>query len=79
MKLRAYIDTLPRGGIGEFAGAVGISPIYLSQLAATQDGRVPSAELCVSIERLTGGIVSREELRPNDFWKIWPDLTQKVA
>lgn len=79
MKLRAYIDTLPRGGIAEFAGKVGISPIYLSQLAATQDGRVPSAELCVSIERLTDGIVSREELRPNDFWKIWPDLTQKAA
>lgn len=83
MNLREYIDSFPRGGLVEFAVKVGISPIYLSQLAAGQDGRVPSAELCVVIERESNYSVTRQELRPTDFWKIWPDLShlapQKVA
>lgn len=29
---------------------------------------------CVVIENITDGKVTRQELRPNDFWKIWPDL-----
>lgn len=74
MKLREYLDTLPRGGIAEFAGKSGISPIYLSQLASVQDGRVPSPELCVVAERESGFAVTRQEMRPNDFWRIWPDL-----
>lgn len=74
MKLRTYLDGLPRGGITEFAGVIGISSVYLSQLAAEQDGRVPSPELCLTIETATKRTVTRQELRPNDFWKIWPDL-----
>lgn len=31
--------------------------------------------LAVSIERETGGEVTRQELRPEDYWLIWPDLT----
>lgn len=74
MKLRAFLDSLERGGIAEFAGKVGVSPVYLSQLAAELDGRVPSPELCVVIERATDFTVTRQELRPSDFWLIWPDL-----
>lgn len=29
---------------------------------------------CVEIEKLTNGIVKRQELRPDDFWEIWPEL-----
>lgn len=49
--LRLYLDSLPRGGVSEFAARVGVSPVYLSQLAAEQGGRVPSPALCVVIER----------------------------
>lgn len=31
-------------------------------------------EHCLSIEQATDGKVTRQELRPNDFWRIWPDL-----
>lgn len=31
-------------------------------------------EQCVPIERLTGGVVSRPMLRPNDWQDIWPEL-----
>lgn len=29
---------------------------------------------CLAIERATAGQVTRADLRPDDFWLIWPDL-----
>lgn len=29
---------------------------------------------CVAIERVTGGAVTRRDLRPDDWWLIWPEL-----
>jgi DNA-binding transcriptional regulator YdaS (Cro superfamily) len=78
MKLKKYLESLPRGGIGDFAEKSGISPIYLSQLASEQDDRVPSAELCVVIERMSGYVVSRQELRPKNWHLIWPELQEQV-
>ena len=36
-------------------------------------GTVP-AEYCADIERATNGAVTRQDLRPDDYWRIWPDL-----
>ena len=58
----------------EFSKVIDTSPIYLSQLAAEQDGRVPSAELCVLIEKASDRLVMRWDLRPNDWHRIWPEL-----
>jgi DNA-binding transcriptional regulator YdaS (Cro superfamily) len=74
MNLRAYLDQLPRGAITVFAAKVGITPVYLSQLAACQDGRAPSPELCVVIELATSKTVTRRDLRPADWQAIWPEL-----
>ncbi|MFM2324514.1 MAG: hypothetical protein RL244_1393 [Pseudomonadota bacterium] len=79
MKLRTYLDTLPRGGVTEFAGRVGVSPVYLSQLAAEQDERVPSPALCVVIERESQHVVTRRVLRPTDWHLIWPELVEIYA
>jgi len=76
MKLRTYLDTLPRGGVSDFAGRVGVSPVYLSQLAAEQDDRVPSPALCVVIERESQRVVTRRVLRPTDWHLIWPELVE---
>jgi DNA-binding transcriptional regulator YdaS (Cro superfamily) len=72
--LRKYLDGLERGGIANFASSIGITPVYLSQLAVRQDGRVPSPELCVVIEKATSRVVMRWDLRPNDWHRIWPEL-----
>lgn len=32
------------------------------------------AEYCAAIERATAGAVTRADLRPDDYWQIWPDL-----
>lgn len=31
-------------------------------------------EHCPAIEKATNGAVTRYELRPNDWWEIWPEL-----
>lgn len=72
--LRTYTTNLPHGGMSALAAAIGIRPIYLSQLAARQDGREPSPALAVLIENATGGTVRRWDLRPNDWHLIWPEL-----
>ncbi|WP_181145911.1 transcriptional regulator [Burkholderia multivorans] len=36
--------------------------------------RVPSPENCMGLELATSGAVRREDTRPDDWWKIWPEL-----
>ena len=74
MTLNEYLKTLPSGGQGEFAKDCGITHTYLSQLSSVQDGRVPSPALSLVIWNKSKKVVSRQELRPSDFWLIWPDL-----
>jgi DNA-binding transcriptional regulator YdaS (Cro superfamily) len=35
---------------------------------------VASAELSVLIEKQSDKQITRQELRPDDYWLIWPDL-----
>ncbi|MDQ2150083.1 YdaS family helix-turn-helix protein [Alcaligenaceae bacterium C4P045] len=37
------------------------------------------AERCVEIERSTNGAVTRRDLRPGDWERIWPELAQLPA
>ena len=75
MNLRNYLDGLQRGGIAELATHLNISPVYMSQIAARQDGREPSPELALAIERATEGQVTRRDLRQEDYWLIWPEYS----
>lgn len=34
---------------------------------------------CVALERETGGAVTRPQLRPDDFARIWPELAAQEA
>lgn len=38
-----------------------------------------SPEKCVEIEKATNGMVTRKDLRPKDWKKIWPELAEKKA
>lgn len=72
MKLKGYLDGLERGGAARLAEELSISNSYLSQLAS---GAAPiSPARCVEIERVTNGKVTRKELRPDDWEKIWPEI-----
>ena len=74
MKLSDYIRA-ERGNGTSLAAALGISPSYLSQLAAA-DANVSPAR-CVEIERATDGKVTRRDLRPDDWAAIWPELDRR--
>lgn len=72
MDLKTFINTSPRGTAASLAKAIGVSPSYLSQMASGQSPISP--ERCVAIERWTEGVVSRRDLRPDDWARIWPEL-----
>lgn len=74
MLLKDYTNALPTGGVSALAATLGITPVYISQLSARQDGREPGPELCVRIEAATNCAVRRWDLRPNDWPRIWPEL-----
>lgn len=75
MDLKTYISNSPRGTASGLAKALSISPSYLSQMAS---GLAPiSPERSVAIERATDGAVSRRELRPEDWQRIWPEMADE--
>lgn len=39
-------------------------------------GRLPSPENCTGLEIATKGVVSRRDLRPDDWWLTWPELLE---
>ncbi|GAA4335854.1 hypothetical protein GCM10023144_29600 [Pigmentiphaga soli] len=36
--------------------------------------RLPSPRSCVALEKASAGAITRRDLRPDDYWLIWPDL-----
>lgn len=58
-------------GISRLAAAIDVAPSTPSMWKAR--GSVP-AEVCAAIERATGGRVTRRQLRPTDWHRIWPEL-----
>ncbi len=73
MELRKYIDTLERGKAKELAEVLEVSSSYLSQMASGKTAISPAR--CVDIEIATNRVVTRKDLRPNDWFKIWPELS----
>lgn len=74
MDLKTYISA-ERGRAKHLAAQLpNVSPSYLSQMAS---GTAPiSPRLCVLIEQITDGAVSRKDLYPSDWPGIWPELAQ---
>lgn len=71
MKLLDYLNQ--RVGLRtELAAQLGISAPYLSQMLSGE--RSISVGRCVQIERATRGAVTRMDLRPADWWVVWPEL-----
>lgn len=57
--------------------ALGVTPVTVNQWVrpvGAQNHRPIPPKQCVRIEQLTGGVVSRRDLRPDDWSAIWPEL-----
>lgn len=57
-----------------FAEMVGVSIGMVSQWIS---GHRPVSPIqCVAIEKATNGLVTRKDLRPDDWYLIWPELIE---
>lgn len=65
MDLATYISD--PGRRDDLAAAIPTSPQYLWQMATGWRNKRPSRLMAEAIERVTGGAVTREELRPDIF------------
>lgn len=69
MNLRDYAQKHTQIAI---ANLVGESPSFVNQWV---NGKRPvPAKACVAIEQATNGQVTRQEIRPDDWHLIWPEL-----
>ncbi|ELI8162584.1 TPA: transcriptional regulator [Yersinia enterocolitica] len=70
--LKTYLNTLSTDQKRLFAAECGTSINYLRK--AISVGQVIGPELCVAIEENSNGAVSRQDLNPDNWQKIWPEL-----
>lgn len=77
MKLTEYIESGGRGAAKRLAEAISCTPTEVSDWL--NDKRpVPHAR-CVAIEQATAGAVTRQDLRPDDYGKLWPELAESTT
>jgi DNA-binding transcriptional regulator YdaS (Cro superfamily) len=75
MELKTYLETIESAA--KLAVKLKVAPELISQW---KTGRRPiPIERCFAIELETNSLVSRRDLRPNDWKKIWPELEQQEA
>ncbi|MFH8134186.1 transcriptional regulator [Pantoea osteomyelitidis] len=73
MHLKIYLENAKRGEATRLARELHISTSYLSQLVSGAASVSPAR--CIEIEKVTGGAVTRADMRPDDWHKIWPEFT----
>lgn len=59
-------------GAANLARKLEVSPQAIH--AWKKSKRPVPVDRCAQIERITQGVVTRKELRPDDWEKIWPEL-----
>ena len=72
MDFHQYFFAMDKPQRSAFASRVGSTEGHLNNVAYGY--RQPATDLAVSIERESQGVVGRKELRPDDYWRHWPDL-----
>lgn len=76
-KLLAFLNRLDGPARTVFCSRIGTSEGYLRK--AISVGQMLRVELCVSIERESGCEITRRDLRPTDYGRLWPELEQAEA
>lgn len=77
MKLSEYIDAEPRGAARRLAKAIEAHGPDVSRWISGE--RPIPAHRAAAIEQATKGQVTRQEMRPNDWQRIWPELAETSA
>lgn len=69
-----YLRALPPSERDGFARRCGTTVGYLRKAVSIRQRIRP--ETCAAIERATAGAVTRQDLRPDDWRDIWPELAE---
>lgn len=78
MGLNDYLKSPGALTVAQLRAAIGVkSDAQIRQWQHGYADRIPSPEYCVAIERATGGRVTRRDLRPADWSRIWPELAER--
>ncbi len=64
-------------GVSKLAERIGVRQSVVSNWR--KRGTLIEPLLCVRIEKVTAGAVTRRDLRPNDWQEIWPELAATGA
>ena len=64
------------GSVKNAANLLGITSPTLLEWRDNDNVKIP-IKRCVQIELLTGGLVTRKDLRPDDWHEIWLELIDK--
>lgn len=62
-------------GQAALARLLGVQPETVNQWVTLKRPIPP--ERCVAIESATDGAITRRDLRPDDWQRIWPELSQQ--
>lgn len=62
------------GSKAALARSIGVSSPTIQELEASIFDKPPPIKRCVQIERVTLSAVMRWDLRPHDWYEIWPEL-----
>jgi len=73
MNLNSYLKEKETGV--DLAAKLKVTPGFIHQIK--KGLRPVPIDKCVPIEQSTNGMVTRKDLRPNDWHLIWPELTQQ--
>jgi DNA-binding transcriptional regulator YdaS (Cro superfamily) len=74
MKLSDYLDSAGSLTPAQLGALVKASLGQVNQWRTSWRGRKPSPAKAVAIEKATESKVRRWDLRPSDWWQIWPEL-----
>ena len=77
MDLRSYINSLPPREQEDFASRAGTTIGYLRKAISVKAAF--GAELAVNIERASSGAVTRKDLFPDRWHRMWPELADNGA
>lgn len=77
MDLKTYFATKPRGTASRIAAAMGVSASYLSQMVKGESAISPAR--AVQFEQLTNGECSRQDIKPDEWRTLWPELAREAA
>lgn len=74
-QLKNFLKPMPMAERRTFARRCGTTYAFLRNIMYGQ--RLPGEKLCVALERESGGAVTRQSMRRDDWHLIWPELAQR--